>query len=56
MTSFAKIISILKYHYVKTIYGDHNNSKVVKETLSKLLSSLPADAKGLNIGAGKMRS
>jgi SAM-dependent methyltransferase len=55
MSLFTNFISNLKYHYVKTIYGDHNNAKVVKETLSKLLSSLPADAKGLNIGAGKSK-
>ena len=43
----------LKYHYVKKIYGDHNDAKIVKKTLSDLLTSLPEDALGLNIGAGK---
>ena len=55
MISISRFISFLKYHYIKTIYGDHNNAKIVKKTISKLLSSLPVDAKGLNIGAGKSK-
>ena len=51
--SIGSMLKKLKYHYVKKIYGDHNDAKIVKKTLSDLLTSLPEDALGLNIGAGK---
>lgn len=46
-------IDRLKYLFVKKVYGDHNDAHVVKSTLNELISRLPPDAVGLNIGAGK---
>ena len=47
------MIDNIKYLFIKKIYADHNDSSFVKSAIDKLLSDLPADAKGLNIGAGK---
>ncbi|MDH5216595.1 MAG: class I SAM-dependent methyltransferase [Gammaproteobacteria bacterium] len=46
------MLNRLKYFFVKKIYADHNDSKAVIDTLDRLVSQLPADGFGLNIGAG----
>lgn len=48
-----QMIDRLKYLFIKKIYADHNDALAVKSTLSELISRLPANAVGLNIGAGK---
>lgn len=49
------MLAKLKYFYIKKIYADHNDAKVVKVMLRELLSNLSPDAKGLNVGSGKTR-
>jgi SAM-dependent methyltransferase len=47
------MIDKIKYFYVKKIYADHNDSKVVKVRLHQLLADLEPSAVCLNVGAGK---
>jgi SAM-dependent methyltransferase len=49
------MIDGLKYYFVKKVYADHNDTRKVKQALSKLLRNLPEDAEGLNIGAGRTK-
>jgi len=39
--------------FVKHIYGDHNSSKRVVNTLNNLLNELPENGVGLNVGSGR---
>lgn len=41
-----------RYWFIKKIYGDHNNSRAVKQALSNLFNRMPEGFKGLNVGAG----
>jgi SAM-dependent methyltransferase len=45
----------IKYIFIKKIYADQNDAKVVKLSLCELLSNLEHGAKGLNIGSGRTR-
>jgi len=45
----------IKYFFVKKIYADHNSSQAVKLAVKQIISSIPKDGIGLNIGAGKTR-
>jgi SAM-dependent methyltransferase len=49
------MLAKLKYLFVKKIYADHNDARAVKVMLRKLLSNLPPDARGLNVGAGQTK-
>jgi SAM-dependent methyltransferase len=49
------MLAKLKYWYIKKIYADHNDAKIVRETLHHFLAASPASALGLNIGAGKTK-
>lgn len=49
------MIEKLKYWYVKWIYADHNSSKNVKVAIESLLSKMPENGNGLNVGAGQSR-
>lgn len=48
-----QMLDRLKYLFVKKIYADHNDAPAVKSALGALISGLPLDGLGLNIGAGK---
>lgn len=45
----------LRQRFVRAIYADHNDSKLVETTLSRLLTSVHDDAVMINIGAGNTR-
>lgn len=49
------MIEKLKYWYIKWIYADHNSTKRVKVTIESLLSKMPEDGHGLNIGSGRSK-
>ena len=46
-------IDRLKYLFIKKIYADHNDARAVQQALGDLISGLPVNGMGLNIGAGK---
>lgn len=45
----------LRRTIVRKIYADHNDSQAVQRTLAALISALPPEGAGLNIGAGRTR-
>ena len=45
----------ISYIIVKHIYADHNSSAPVRRVIKKLLSRMPLDGTGLNIGSGRTR-
>lgn len=45
----------LRQRFVRAIYADHNDSKLVEKTLSGLLASVDDNAVMINIGAGKTK-
>ncbi len=49
------MINDIKYFFIKKIYADHNDARMVKHALAELLSNLSDDAIGLNIGSGKTK-
>ena len=49
------MIDEIKYFFIKKIYADHNDAKVIRSALNELLSKLSTDSIGLNIGAGKTK-
>ncbi len=49
------MLAKLKYWYIKKIYADHNDAKIVRQTLHQFLAAFPPAALGLNIGAGKTK-
>lgn len=49
------MLARLKYWYIKKIYADHNDARIVQDTLRRLLDAFPSTASGLNIGAGQTK-
>jgi SAM-dependent methyltransferase len=45
----------IKYFIVKHIYADHNKSKAVKRTISRLVYEMKSGDRGINIGSGRTR-
>lgn len=45
-------LQVLRRVFVERIYGDHNRSRIVRQRLSSVLSSLGPEQLGLNVGAG----
>ena len=45
----------LRQRFVRAIYADHNDSKLVEQTLKQLLADIDDDAVMINIGAGNTK-
>jgi len=45
----------MRQRFVRTIYADHNDSKLVEKTLADMLASMNDDALMINIGAGRTK-
>ena len=52
MILVKRLINLCQYYVVKKIYADHNDYKVVKNSINSLIHNLPNDFIGLNIGSG----